>query len=157
MVGGDIRFVADPTSGSLLIVGPPELVSQVTQMVALLDVMPLQVLVEVVVAEVSLDAVDQLGFQWTWPAGLNAAPNGGITLGGMGQGLKYTFLAGTLQGVFQTLQQSGKVRVLSTPKILTANNQPARVEATTKVPYVTSVREDQNKNATRAAAPSPCV
>lgn len=57
----NITVVADDVSNSLLITASPQVIEEVKPIIAQLDVMPPQVLIEAVVMEVTLDESTNLG------------------------------------------------------------------------------------------------
>ncbi len=116
-----------------------------------------QVLLEVMIVEVTLGPDDtNLGLQWVWgdvglPGGLDGvmhwdeasgaagAESEELTAGEHGQ-YKLILWNEHVKILFQAMQETHKVDVLSTPRILTLNNQPAMIQ----VGYEYPVLEDDD-------------
>ncbi|MBC7618891.1 MAG: hypothetical protein H7293_07875 [Candidatus Saccharibacteria bacterium] len=101
-------------------------------------------LIEVVVAELTLGAKEQLGVEWKM---VDQVVNGGIisggTLGGLGigtGGLGLSFLndAGQVRGLLNFLGSSSNSRILSSPKLMARNAETATIQVGQEVPIVTS-------------------
>jgi general secretion pathway protein D len=138
-----------PGGDSLIVTTTPDNYQALKQIIEALDVVPRQVMIEAIVAEVTLDEDQKLGWTLnakftnlfnhtnTGQAQLNLPATGfpntfDPTVGG-GQfvlsGANYTLL-------LQALQTDNKVKVLATPRVFTSNNQPADIEIVTQVPYI---------------------
>ena len=160
---GTVTIAADKATNSLIIVGSPIDYETIKDVVQKLDIRRRQVYVEAAIIEMSLAKQRELGFEFqamnpirqdavtafggtnfgnignvvaTGPAGL--ANVNGLTVGAV----KGTF---TFKGVeflnigalLHALQVDGDVNVLSTPNILTTDNQKAEIMVGENVPFVT--------------------
>jgi type II secretory pathway component GspD/PulD (secretin) len=137
-----IRVVADDVSNSLLLAAAPQALAEVKPIIAQLDVMPPQVLIEAVVMEVTLDESTNLGLELS----LNL-PGGSGQIGwgsNLGSGLRYSTIDGNLSATIQALSQSSQVDILATPKIATANNKQASIKIGHQFPYLTSSKEGED-------------
>ena len=120
----NITVVADDVSNSLLITASPQVIEEVKPIIAQLDVMPPQVLIEAVVMEVTLDESTNLGLalSLTFPEErenrLGTTPESGF---------RYSTLSGSLSATIQALSKISQVDILATPKIATANNKQASI------------------------------
>lgn len=139
------RVVVNAASNSIIIQGgTPEDHRQWRGLLAELDKPVRSALIDVVVAEVTLGAKEQLGFEWS--AANRQVNNGtvsGGTLGGLGLGtggLTLSFLnsAADISAVLNFLGSSSDARVLSSPKLLTRNAETATIQVGQEVPIVTS-------------------
>ena len=157
--GGEINIVAEPQQNSLIITGPTERIQTVAQSIAALDQKPSQVLIEAVVFELSVENFSDLSVQFG--ALLNDALVGGVefSLDGrpMLSGLVSSVLQGNISapgsggflggrqvrgesgigGFLAALASQSSTRLLSTPSILTLNNEEARIVVAQNVPFVT--------------------
>jgi len=136
-------IVADTNSNTLLISATPRNYPQISRLVEQLDRPQRQVLIQVLIAEVTLTKDDELGVEWTYQTGGNPSTKTGTdfgvanalkTAGGFGSAIsgdKFNFL-------FRALQSEDRLHVLSRPQILTADNQQATITVGQEVPLVTS-------------------
>ncbi|HXG23413.1 MAG TPA: secretin N-terminal domain-containing protein, partial [Chthonomonadales bacterium] len=154
----NVGVVADPASNSLIITTTPDNLEALKQIIASLDIVPRQVMIEVIIAEASLDTAQKLGFQFdakgigkflgteinqsgssNFPLGSAGSTTGNIN-NPINPGAQYGIQAinGKFNALLQALASDNRVRILSTPKVFTSNNQQAVIEITTDIPYVTS-------------------
>jgi general secretion pathway protein D len=151
----NVGVVADPGSNSLIIQATPEMMLSLKQVIDQLDIIPRQVMIEVIIAEASLDANQKLGFQFDGKGvakiagtdfnksgGSNFGLGGGSVAGAIANpinpGVQFGLqsLTGNFNALVQALATDNKVRILSTPKVFTSNNMPANINITTSIPYV---------------------
>jgi len=139
----EATIVAETNSNTLLISATPRFFTELKDLVGQLDQPQRQVLIQVLLAEVTLTKDDELGVEWTYQTtGTTSSKTGtdfGLanalkTAGGFGSavsGDSFNFL-------FRALQTEDRLHVLSRPQILTADNQLATIKVGQKVPLVTS-------------------
>jgi len=145
---GGVVVIPDVDTNSVIVVTAPENKEIVEQILAQLDRIPEQVMIETLIIEASLDAASKLGVEWNFAKGSSAAT---ASFGLQGdtsqpQGLRYT-LTGAEYGAFlQALQSDSRFEVLSTPRIFTSNNATAQINISQSLPYVTNQRIDVNGN-----------
>lgn len=139
------RVVVNPATNSLIIQGgTPDEHRQWRALLNELDRPVKSALIDVVVAEVTLGAKENLGLEWQMePQVLSNGVVRGGTLGGLGlgnTGLGLSFLnsAGQVRGVLNFLGSSSQSRVLSSPKVLARNAETATIQVGQEVPIVTS-------------------
>jgi general secretion pathway protein D len=152
---GQVTIIADPNTNSLIVVGDPENAEMIRNILAQLDKIPEQVMIETIIVEATLDSSSKLGVEWNLVNG-NFLGNSGVTgEGGTGfglqttppaQGFSYTVSGGNLGGFLNALQTDEKFKVLSTPRIFTSNNVEAEINISQSVPFIVSQREDVNGN-----------
>ncbi len=135
-------IVADTNSNTLLISATPRNFPQISKLVEELDQPQRQVLIQVLIAEVTLTKDDELGVEWTYQTGGNPSTKTGTDFGvanalqnagGFGSAIsgdKFNFL-------FRALQTEDRLHVLSRPQILTSDNQQATITVGQEVPLVT--------------------
>lgn len=162
--GGFIQ--ADPATNSLIITAPEPLYRQVRAMIDQLDSRRAQVYIESLIVEVQGDNAADFGFQWQGLLGnsgdktgvfagtnfstggsniisLSTAAAGGSASGvTVGQGLNIGILrnyGGTyaLAAVARALQSQTKTNVVSTPNLITLDNEEAKIVVGQNVPFIT--------------------
>ena len=136
---GMVLVVAEPDSNSLVITTAAKYEQEVRQIIAELDRPVPQVLIKVLVAEVTHDNSADFGADFSI---LNTRPNShgqsfGQTFGVPNSGLVVNFLESNLNATLHLLAQQNKLDVLSRPYILASDNQPASIMVGQDVPIVT--------------------
>jgi general secretion pathway protein D len=149
---GQVEVVADSDTNSLLVVTATRLRAQVQEMIDQLDRPVPQVLIKVLIAEVTHDRSDDLGLDFSilnLSKGLTAGSNAGnvsaaqaLAASGAGSGLAVNLVESQLTTTFHALAVAGKLDVLSRPYILTSDNQEATILVGQEVPFVTNTRVD---------------
>ena len=150
----EIAVVAEPSSNTLLLAANQHYFAQVRKMVDDIDKPQPQVLIQVLLAEVTLDDATDLGVEWsvtghnggkTYSVGSNlGVANQLQTLGGFSSALT----GNDLNFLVQALKTENKLEVLSRPQIVTADNMPATVNIGQRVPLVDQSRLDVQNNLT---------
>ncbi len=158
-----IDIQADKTSNALVITAPPDHFRSLSSVIKQLDVRRAQVLIETVIADVSENLSAELGVQWIFdgtPAGdrpvgvvnfgagsggsiaeIGAAVSAGLppTIGnGVTLGIG-RFNSGSLNfaAVLRVLKGDGTTNILSTPTLVTLDNEEAEIVVGQTVPFVT--------------------
>jgi len=171
--GGQIQ--ADPATNALIITAPEPQYRQLRAVIDQLDTRRAQVFVESLIAEVSADKAAEFGVQWQGPIGNKGDTNIGLlgtnfrigganiislaTQGATGAiapsaGLNFGIAHQTngvyvLSALARFLQTSGDANVLSTPNLLTLDNEEAKIVIGQNVPFVTG--QYTNNNTTNGA------
>lgn len=152
---GEVKIVVDEINNALIIRATPQDYAQILKTVKLLDTIPKQVLIEVLIAEVTLDENTEFGLEWSIAS--DYASLGGykglervgqnVGLGGLGldlaqpiaqTGFTYAFASQGLVAFLRAQARQNKVDILSSPHILVADNTEATIEVGQEVPIVTS-------------------
>jgi general secretion pathway protein D len=158
---------ADESTNSLVITATPKVLQNLQAVIRQLDVRRAQVLVEAVIAEVSTDMARELGVQWllygeegTTPLGLSNFDNTGtriidlasaayranqsstVTLPNIGAGAflglgRFNSSVLNFAVLLRALDADTNTNVLSTPSLLTLDNQEAEIVVGQNVPFVT--------------------
>ena len=134
---------ADADTNSLLIMTSSKNYEKLKPIIAQLDEPVPQVLIKVLLAEITTSDNFELGTEFSI---LNMRSSGGSSLfesdflGGSTDGLIARTLEGDLDFTIRALQEVGKLNVLSRPYILTSNNQTATITVGQEVPFVTDTR-----------------
>jgi general secretion pathway protein D len=162
---GTVTITGDKATNSLIIVGTPTDYETMKDVIQKLDIRRRQVYVEVAIIEMSLTKMRELGFEFQAAnlqnletsnqvqaiGGTNfgkiataaTGPAGLATLSGLNVGLvkgvfKFNgqeFL--NIGALLHALQTDGNVNVLSTPNLLTMDNQKAEIMVGQNVPFIT--------------------
>lgn len=132
-----MRIIPNTANNALLIFGTPQEFDTVISMLRRIDILPLQVRIDAVIAEVELNDALRYGTQFFFKSGgLNGALASVFNATNSFNGY---FLAGSnaSQVALDLLQAVSTVNVLSSPELMVLDNQPARLEVGDLVPYLT--------------------
>jgi general secretion pathway protein D len=148
-----ISIQADENTNALVINAPPDVFRSLRAVIRRLDVRRAQVLVEAVIAEVLTNKSEEFGIQWAAEATdkgavgvVNFSVGNGITgllssppsLGdGLSLGVGNLSGANRVGALIRALNSDGKSNILSTPSLLTLDNQEAEIVVGQNVPFVT--------------------
>ena len=162
---GMVIIVSDTDTNSLIIRTAPENYPAILETIKQLDVMPKQVLIEVLIAEVTLTDDLELGVNWALlrPVGklkdiavqlgvplASAALPIGTAATALG-GLSFLFTdPGRTLVLLDFLASESKLKILSSPRILTTENKTAEINIVTEVP-IARTDTDPNTNITRTS------
>ena len=156
---------ADVASNALIITAPDAVYNNLRAVVEMLDVRRAQIFVEALIAEVTSDKVAEFGVQWQALNGVGSTGNqliGGTNfgtssgnilttsgnLGTVGQGLNVGVVNGstTIPGMgtvlnmgalAKFLENDNNANILSTPNLLTLDNEEAKIIVGENVPFIT--------------------
>lgn len=136
-----IKIVADETKNSLLIMANENDFQRVLRVIQGLDVVASQVLIEAVIAEVTLNDQLQYGVQWQLSKGNTpTATFSNIATGGVAAafpGFNYAFNAASIATTLSALNSLTHVNVISTPSLMVLDNKTARLQIGDQVPITT--------------------
>ena len=165
----DVTITADKPTNSLVITAGPETYAIVEDIIKKLDIRRSQVLVEGLIAEVTLDTARDLGVEWRvidQPDGTQVFASTAGTTGSEGTGVLANptallstpgFLVGALRNtirlevggseqqllnipvLLRAFQGNTNVEVLATPNLLTTDNEEAEIIVGEQRPFLTSV------------------
>jgi len=147
----EVNVVPDKDANKLLISVSPRMESQIMEMVGELDQPPPQVMIQVLMAEVTLDNRLEWGFEFAAQdlyftrTGQDFDTTVGTSVGAAGTGSGFTF---TMTGedftlLLHTLETQSRAQILSRPQIMVMDNQPANITVGEGVPYVSNVTINQ--------------
>ncbi len=143
---GQVQVVADSDTNSLLVLSATKYEDDVRKIIIELDRPVPQVLIKVLIAEVTHDRSDDLGVDFSilnLSRGLTAASGvGNIVSGATNGGLVVNLAESQIATTFHALAVAGKLDVLSRPYILTSDNQEANILVGQEVPFITNTRQD---------------
>ena len=155
-LSGQVRVVADATSNSVMVLSPERNFVRLRKLLTELDQPVKQVLVRVLVAEVTLEKGLDLGVQLTGGTrGTTAAPAtasnvfSDFNLFDSALGVNGFLIENTdFRASIRALATNSNFDVLSRPYILTTDNKEATVNVSQEVPIINGSRTDQNNNVT---------
>lgn len=141
--GAGNRLIVNPTTNSLIFRGEAGEFQEVRRLLLELDRPARQVLIEVVIAELTLDNSESLGVEWGLAeAGLGdyVLQGGTSGLGLAGSGLRFTLLtqSGDTRALLNFLAEDKRGRILSTPRIIARSGKQASISVGNDVPVITS-------------------
>jgi general secretion pathway protein D len=137
-----VRIEADETHNSLLISANARDYELIRQVLAGIDVPPLQVLIEVTVAEVVLNDNLNYGVEYFINAGKTntlLTTNNTATITPAVPGFNLSWLAGNFapKAILDLLSAVTSTKVISTPRLLVLSNETARLQVGDVVPIIT--------------------
>jgi len=161
-LGTNVSIQADESSNALVITAPPDIFRSLQRVIGKLDIRRAQVLVEAIIAEITLDKSRELGVQWAIdgsPSGKGAVgvinfpaagggianigaavASGGIPAIGNGATIGFgRFDSSTLNfaAIVSALSSDADSNILSTPSLVTLDNKEAEIVVGQNVPFVT--------------------
>ncbi len=160
--GGSVNVQADEDSNALVITAPASIYPSLRSVIQQLDIPRAQVHIEAIIAEVSMDTSQEFGVQW---AAFNDG-SGGFSSRFSGSGVTIDQIAGAVEEggssaaglipdgatlglgsiadsglsfvtLIRALAGDGETNLLSTPSIVTLDNQEAEIIVGQNVPFVT--------------------
>jgi type II secretion system protein D len=146
MLDREVAIVAETNSNALLLSASPQYFDEIKQLIDQLDQPQPQVLIQVLLAEVSLDRANDLGLDWSYNFTEGAAKVAMSSGLGVASDLKnYGGFSSSVTGsdynfLLRALENDGKLEVLSRPQILTGDNQPASINIGQRIPLITDSR-----------------
>jgi general secretion pathway protein D len=147
-----LRIVADPATNSLVVYGTAQEFQNVKNILKELDIVPRQVLLDVLVAEVTLKDNESLGVDYEilanrprsifgqkfGSAGAMRSLGSLFPSGGQfGNGVTAIFGNGDVRAVINALASDSRVKILSSPSVLATDNRPARIQVGSEEPIPT--------------------
>ena len=151
-----VSVEADENTNALIIRSEDTDFAEIESIIAQLDIRRSQVFVEAIIAEVAEDYSQSLGIQWqgVFNDRLSQGTVQGNTVLGVdntlaGTGLNLGFLSGNVvvngtqvvpefEGILNALRSDTNSNILSTPNVLTLENEEAELVVGQEVPFITS-------------------
>jgi general secretion pathway protein D len=147
LVSDITRIFSDETLNAVIVLATPEDYEIIKDAIAKIDLVPRQVMIEGMIAQIGLTDKLSLGLAWSIntnafglgttialnPASLDATklPGTGLTLVGTDSG-------GAVRAVISALASQSKAKLLAAPHILVSDNREARIQVGQQVPIPTS-------------------
>lgn len=164
--GAQVSVWADPQTNAIVVNAPPKMMRSLMGIVDKLDIRRAQVLVEAIIVEVIADKTSELGVTWAVdgtgsnsPLGVTNFPSFGpgvaqlaSVIGGdtgavdpgslIGSGLtlgigRISDTGTSFAAILHALQADANTNIISTPSIVTTDNEEARLNVGQEVPFVT--------------------
>ena len=144
-----VSIESSDSTNALVINAPPDRLQDVMEVIRKLDIRRAQVLVEAIIAEVDENVARELSVEWKTAfngdgtEAISRFPGGQIqggasALDNVGAGLTLGYFRnGSLRAVVQALEKTGNSNILSTPSIVTLDNQEAEILVGSNVPFKT--------------------
>jgi len=145
-IEGQADIQADSTTNSLVLRMSPRNFQAIQGLLRDLDRMRPQVLIKVLIADVTLDQSTQFGIEGFWDSKINVS-NSEVATSHFGtafplgtSGLTYTLTGSNsnYQATLNAFASEGKLRVMATPRILVLDNQTANINVGKEVPRITN-------------------
>ena len=143
--GEGLRMVVDQAHNSLIFIGNAQAYESIYRLLGQIDKPAKQVLLEVTVADLTVDSSKALGVEWRFEdVNSDGVLDGvGNTLGGLGvgnAGFSYSVLddEGDIRARLNALETKGDAKILSSPRLLAVDNEEARIQVGTQIAIVSS-------------------
>ena len=166
LADADINIQSSDTNNALIITAPPSILESIETVIAELDVKRSQVMIEAIIVEVTDSFSNTLEILWgtspTLSGGVSSAnllgsttstlavsdnPGAALVQSGLNWGF---FRNGSLRTLLHAVASDNNNNVLSTPSIITIDNEEAEILVGSNVPFVTG---SQTSAATTATNP----
>src|SRR6266576_292443 len=150
------RIVADPATNSLVIYGTAQEFQNIKNILKDLDIVPRQVLLDVLIAEVTLQNTESFGIEYEIFSKFNPTifgekfgSQGAVRSGSLppASAAGLTQFASGISGVIgrgnairafiNALAKDSRLKILSSPSVLAADNRPARIQVGSQEPVAT--------------------
>jgi general secretion pathway protein D len=160
-----VTIWADPQNNALIITAPPKIMRSINSIIDKLDIRRYQVQVEAILVEITATKASELGINWaidgtnsgsTVPVGTFNQAVGGTSILDIVQGianpenLSPSALRGVTIGagrfgdrgtnfavLLRALRGDGNSNIISTPSIVTLDNEEAEIKVAQEVPFIT--------------------
>ena len=147
---GDVKIIADEANNSVIIVATAQEYDVILPIIRQLDLLPLQVMIDATIAEVTLTDNLKYGIRWFFNAeGENTSGTGGDTTAqslkeiaagaaaaGTG-GLSLLYNSSAVKALLSAQADKGNVNVISSPSLMVLNNQEAYIQVGTEISLAT--------------------
>jgi general secretion pathway protein D len=181
--GAKVTIQADLANNAVVIKAPEPIYNQLRAVIEKLDTRRAQIFVEALIVEVSSDDAAEFGIQWQTLSGLGKSSTqvvGGTNFGAAGQnilgiaqnplstgpGLSIGVVRGAinipgigsitnLNLLARALQRGAKANILSTPNLLTTDNEESKIVIGQNVPIITGQYAQSGAAIGAALTPTP--
>ena len=159
-----VRIVADEISNSLIILATPRDYDKIREVLVRIDVVPRQVLIEAIIAEIALTGDLQFGIEYAFATGgiesiLGTSGQGGSATSGItnssllqsgakkaasiGRSGLFSFITDQDRfiSMISAVNSRSKVNILATPHVIAADNREAHILIGEEVPILTSTQQ----------------
>ena len=152
-----VRILPEPDINALVITAPPNTMRAIRSVIEQLDIRRAQVMVEAIIAEVNISKTQDLGVDWAIfdndtvaaaslvslsPADLAAAVASGSAVGLLRSGINIGGGGTNSSGndfaiLLRALRGDSNTNILSTPSLVTLDNEEAEIKVGQEVPFLT--------------------
>ncbi len=151
-----VRILPDPDTNALVITAPPKTMRAIKSVIEQLDIRRAQVLVEAIIAEVSANKASDLGIDFAAFDGEDIAAAGllsldpaavataiatdnpaGLLRSGLNLAGGYSKDGKDFAFLLRALAGDGNTNILSTPTLITLDNEEAEIKVGQEVPFLT--------------------
>jgi general secretion pathway protein D len=135
-----IRIVADARNNALVVYATPAEYATINAALEKLDIVPLQVMIEATIAEVTLNDTLKYGVEWFFKSGNNNFSFSRLATGFVTSafpGFSYLFAGDDARVAINLLATVTDVKVISSPHLMVLDNETARLQVGDQVPIVT--------------------
>ncbi|TVQ92937.1 MAG: type II secretion system protein GspD [Chromatiaceae bacterium] len=145
-----VSIVADSINNSLLVRSSPRDYKRILDALKQLDILPLQVLVEATIVEITLRGELRYGVQWRFLGPAKDDYRGDISLRQSPAGPQQTFPGfnwsivlrpDTIRATLAALASDNLINVLSSPSVMVRDNQTAKIQVGEQVPIATTQQQ----------------
>ena len=147
---GRVKIVPDKTNNMLLIRATKEDYRNILKILRKIDIIPRQVVIEVLIAEITLNKALEYGLEWYLKTQfkLEGRPisgemvfsrenRGPVTLGSASAFTYALFRGDSLRSLLYALSSISKINILSNPVLLATDNKEAHIQIGQEVPIIT--------------------
>jgi len=132
------KITSLPVRKLLVVEDSPEFMQRIEELLDVLDRQPRQILIEAKILEITLRDTDAFGMDWTKLFSVNDG-DGSFGVRGLGDntapGLFFDVVTPSLTLALNLLRNEGRLRTLSTPKLLALENQEAKAIIGDRIGY----------------------
>lgn len=154
----EVDIIADDVRNALVIMATAKDYDMIERTIKQLDTVPMQVLIEASIIEVTLSDELNFGVEWFFKNGVGSKQgNSQLDLGNAGinaktPGFSFTVVdsLSNVRFALNTLAAQSKLNVLSSPSLMVLDNQPAKINVGDEIPIPTR----QSVSNTDATAPT---
>lgn len=154
LVSESTKIIPDEITNSIIVLSTPDDYLLIYDTLQKIDIVPRQVMIEALIAEVTLNDTLNFGMQWSIENDLtvkgvkpftnNFNLDGTFALNTLISSPNFTFVTSAVNAAnqvklqLQSLAGQSKVKILSSPHILVSDNREARIQVGDQVPIATS-------------------
>lgn len=151
LVSESARVFTDEVTNAIVVIGTAEDYEVIKGTIEKLDIVPRQVLIETMIAEVDLSDDFRFGIEWSFTHHVSAGDgridlsgDSGFDSGNLGPSATegFTFIgvdqAGVVRAFLQAVESKSKVNVLAAPNLLAVDKKEANIQIGSQVPVATS-------------------
>ncbi len=167
-LSGDVEIIPDETNNAIIFKASQRDYRTIKNVLKELDIVPRQVLINVIIAEVTLSDKIKYGVQWLmnntlgdyeaqggWDGSTSTRPlnqvlgsNSSFTYGIYSTADILSGSADILKGLVTALDEDSELNILSSPNIMAVDNKEAYIEVGEDVPTITGTVTDSNGGVT---------